>query len=124
MKNGRDICCSNHFYKRCKERLGLNKKASLSLLQKAVENGLSFKDITGLKHVRSYIYKHVVKSAHMRKNKEFRIHNHNVFIIAYSGNTIVGVTVERLPPDICVLVDEIYNKRKERLANGYGTVTS
>ena len=117
------IKCTDHFYKRCKERLGINKKASLSLLEKAVINGITFEDVRHMAGIRNYVYR-ICKSTNNKNNRRVRIYKHYIVIIAIEGKNVLGVTIHNIPPNLCLIVDKIYKKRKEKETNGYGTITT
>lgn len=116
------IICTDHFYKRCKERLGLNKRASLSLLNKAVMDGITLKDVAHLKNLRSYVYR-ICKSTNSKRNRRVRIYNHYIVIIAIEGSDVFGITIHNIPQNLCVILDKEYRKRKENNKNGHGDIT-
>lgn len=102
------MSCSEHFNKRCKERLGLNKRATNSFLEKAVKYGLRMKDI---KHKRSLYCYMIAISEYSDPQNELIIYNHWVLVVTHREGDNIGITVLNLPKEYHSTVDAIKNKK-------------
>lgn len=93
---------SKHFAKRCKERMGLSKKAVDSLLSRALKEGKGA-DYYKNKHA---LYSYLDSLLYDTDRKDLVIYNH--YIIIYGTNTkheYVGITVLNLPKQFHYIVD-------------------
>ena len=81
-----NIEISNHAFDRMHERLGLNKKAIIRMVEKAYELGLTHSQTSG------NLYRH--------KGSCIKIYGENVFIFNQQVNKIILVTVFQLPNNL------------------------
>ena len=88
-----NIEISNHAFERMHERLGLNKKVIIRMVEKAYELGLTHSQTSGNLH------KYISQQHNLYKHKGScnKIYGENVFIFNQQVNKIILVTVFQLP---------------------------
>ena len=91
-----NIEISNHAFDRMHERLGLNKKAIIRMVEKAYELGLTHSQASGNLH------KYISQQNNLYKHKGscIKIYGENVFIFNQQVNKIILVTVFQLPNNL------------------------
>ena len=91
-----NIEISNHAFDRMHERLGLNKKAIIRMVEKAYELGLTHSQASG------NLYKYISQQHNLYRHKGscIKIYGENVFIFNQQVNKIILVTVFQLPNNL------------------------
>ena len=91
-----NIEISNHAFDRMHERLGLNKKAIIRMVEKAYELGLTHNQASG------NLYKYISQQHNLYRHKGscIKIYGENVFIFNQQANKIILVTVFQLPNNL------------------------
>lgn len=107
MKN--NINVSKHSKQRCKERLGISKKHTNKIAEKALKNGIHHTDATGsLKRYFGYLYE-----SHNKIANNIIIYNRNVYIFR---NTEL-ITIMHLPNQYLEISDKTQKRVNERRNN-------
>ena len=91
-----NIEISNHAFDRMHERLGLNKKAIIRMVEKAYKLGLTHNQASG------NLYKYISQQHNLYKHKGscIKIYGENVFIFNQQVDKIILVTVFQLPNNL------------------------
>ena len=91
-----NIEISRHAFERMHERLGLNKKAIIRMVEKAYELGLTHSQASG------NLYKYISQQHNLYRHKGscIKIYGENVFIFNQQVNKIILVTVFPLPNNL------------------------
>lgn len=104
------LICTAHFRRRCKERLGLNKNASKSLLKHAVKYGVPVEATRCRRSLYSYL-RTLIKA---NEGKELFIYNHSIIVIRRSGYMLLAITVLNLPKKYQKAIDIINKERRNK----------
>ena len=91
-----NIEISNHAFERMHERLGLNKKAIIRMVEKVYKLGLTHSQASG------NLYKYISQQHNLYKHKGscIKIYGENVFIFNQQVDKIIPVTVFQLPNNL------------------------
>ena len=91
-----NIEISNHAFDRMHERLGLNKKAMIRIVEKAYKLGLTHNQASG------NLYKYISQQHNLYRHKGscIKIYGENVFVFNQQVNKIILVTVFQLPNNL------------------------
>ena len=91
-----NIEISNHAFDRMHERLGLNKKAIIRMVEKAYELGLTHNQTSG------NLYKYISQQHNLYKHKGscIKIYGENVFVFNKKIDKIILITVFQLPNNL------------------------
>jgi hypothetical protein len=92
-----------HAKRRIRERLGVNKKSTVKSAVRALNDGISHNQLTGL--LKKYIDKVYLKH---RKANNIKIYGDKIYL--FSNNTLI--TVLHLPPKLLKISLKISNKIK------------
>ena len=100
------INVSKHSKQRCKERLGISKKHTNKIAEKALQNGIRYTDVNGsLRRYMGYLYE-----SHNKIANNIIIYNHNVYIFQ---NTKL-ITIMHLPNQYLEISDKAQKRVNER----------
>lgn len=87
---------SHHAFERMHERLGLNKKAIIRMVEKAYELGLTHNQASG------NLYKYISQQHNLYKHKGncIKIYGENMFVFNKQVDRVILVTVFQLPNNL------------------------
>ncbi len=106
MEDQRDVVVSKHAKKRIRERLGVNKKGTGKVAEKALQFGITHSEAKGKLH-------RYLDSIYFMKDKPIcmRVYNHSVYL--FKSTTLI--TVLPLPRSLWVRADKLQKQKMETI---------